>query len=109
MEKSKDQIKIQAVLTLVVALALLVGWEFWAEETILVYLLDLKIEKTSFDRWEFVVACLLLVCISMILPFKKAMMYAEELKLTQNALKGEQTLSKVFFNVVWCSVVVVVV
>ncbi|MDH5763125.1 MAG: PAS domain S-box protein [Nitrospinota bacterium] len=88
-----------AGLTLLLTFGLLVLWEFWLESFILVNYLDLEVNKNSLDRWAFVVACLSIVCFSLILPFKSMKKITDENDSLETALKGEQILSKVFFNV----------
>ena len=99
MSRKNDQIGMQLGITLVIALVLLVVWEFWLENIIVGTLLSKDTSKSSFDRWEFVVACLAIIGISLILPFKRVKQLMGELKSVEQALRGEKTLSKVFFSV----------
>ncbi len=97
--KSRDNTGSMVVLTLFLAFGFLVLWEFWLEELILVNYLEGVINKTSTDRWTLIVACLSIVCLSLVLPLKSVKNTLNEMKSMENALHGEQALSKVFFSV----------
>jgi len=99
MSKKNDQIGTLLGITLIVALVLLVVWEFWLQNLIVGTLLSQETSKSSFDRWEFVLACLVIIGVSLILPFKRVKQIMGELKSVEQALRGEKTLSKVFFSV----------
>jgi PAS domain S-box-containing protein len=96
---SKDNTGYLLGLTLLMAFGLLVLWEFWLEILILVNYLGLEVHKNSLDRWTFIVSCLSIVCIALILPFKSMKSTLDEKKSLRIALRGEQSLSKVFFSV----------
>ena len=97
--KSRDNTGSMVVLTLLLTFGFLVLWEFWLEELILVNYLEGVINKTSTDRWTLIVACLSIVCLSLVLPLKSVKNTLNEMKSMENALHGEQALSKVFFSV----------
>lgn len=97
--KSKDNAGSMVVLTLLLAFGFLVLWEFWLEELILVNYFEGEIHKNSMDRWTLIVACLSIVCLSLVLPLKNMKNNLDEMKSMENALQGEQALSKVFFSV----------
>ncbi len=99
MGKKIDQNWLLFGITLVAGLGFLVLLGFWLESFIFVSLLEMEITKTSLERWEFVIFGVLLICASLIAPIRRIIKSSEQLALTQNALEGEQTLSKVFFNV----------
>ena len=97
--KSKNNAGSLVALTLFLAFGFLVLWEFWLEELILVNYLEIEIRKNSLDRWTLVVACLSIVCLTLILPLKSMKNTSDEIKSLKIALHGEQALSKVFFSV----------
>ena len=97
--KSKDNTGYMVVLTLLLTFGLLVLWEFWLEELVLVNYLGGEINKNAMDRWTLIVACLSIVCLSLVLPLKSVKNNLDEMKSMENALHGEQALSKVFFSV----------
>ena len=99
MAKKIDQNWLLLGITLSAGLVFLVLWGFFLEEFIFVSLLGMEITKTSLERWEFIIFGVLLIGISLIAPIRKIKQSSKQLALTQNALDGEQTLSKVFFNV----------
>ena len=99
MGKKIDQSWLLFGITLGAGLGFLVLWEFWLENFIFVSLLEMEITKTPLERWEFVIFGVILICVSLIVPIRRIQKSTEQLALTQNALAGEQTLSKVFFNV----------
>ena len=97
--KSKDNTGYTVALTLLLAFGFLFLWEFWLEELIVVDYLEGEIHKNSMDRWTLIVACLSIVCLSLVLPLKSIRNIEDEMKSMENALHGEQALSKVFFSV----------
>jgi len=97
--KSKDNTGYTVALTLLLAFGFLFLWEFWLEELIVVDYLEGEIHKNSMDRWTLIVASLSIVCLALVLPLKSMRNTAEEMKSVENALHGEQALSKVFFSV----------
>ena len=97
--KSKDKTGYTVVLTLLLSFGFLVLWEFWLEELIIVNYLEGEIHKSSMDRWTLIVACLSIVCLSLILPLKSMKNTADEMNSMETALQGEQALSRVFFSV----------
>ena len=97
--KSKDNTGKMVVLTLLLAFGFLVLWEFWLEEFIIVNYLEGEINKNSMDRWTLITACLSIVCLSLVLPLRSMKSTLDEVKSIENALHGEQALSKVFFSV----------
>ena len=97
--KSKDNAGYMVVLTLLLTFGFLVLWEFWLEELILVNYLEGEIQKNASDRWTLIVACLSIVCMSLVLPLKSMRNTLNEIKSMENALHGEQALSKVFLSV----------
>jgi len=99
MGKKTDQNLLLFGITLSAGLGLLFLWVFWLESFIFVSLLGMEITKTTFERWEFIFFGLIIISASLIVPIRRIKQSSEQLDLTQNALEGEQTLSKVFFNV----------
>ena len=97
--KSKDNAGYMVVLTLLLTFGFLVLWEFWLEEVVLVTYLGDEIHKTAMDRWTLIVACLSIVCLSLVLPLKSMKNNLDNMNSMENALHGEQALSKVFFSV----------
>jgi PAS domain S-box-containing protein len=97
--KSKDKTGYMVILTLLLTFGFLVLWEFWLEELVLVNYLEGVINKSATDRWTLIVACLSIVCLSLVLPLKNMKNNLDEMKSMENALHGEQALSKVFFSV----------
>jgi len=97
--KSKDNAGSLVALTLFLAFGLLVLWEFWLEQLILVNYLEIEVNKNSLDRWTFIVSCLSIVCLSLILPLKSMKNNSDEIKSLETALHSEQILSQVFFSV----------
>lgn len=96
---SKDNPGYLVAVTLSLAFGLLVLWEFWLENLILVNYLEIEVQKNSLDRWTFIVSCLSIVCLSLILPLRSMKNTLDEKKSLRIALRGEQSLSKVFFSV----------
>jgi PAS domain S-box-containing protein len=97
--KSKNNTGYMVFVTLLLAFGFLVLWEFWLEELVFVNYLEAEIHKSSLDRWTLIVACLSIVCLSLILPLKGMKSTQDEIESMENALQGEQALSKVFFSV----------
>ena len=97
--KSKNNTGYMVFVTLLLAFGFLVLWEFWLEELIFVNYLEAEIHKNSLDRWTLIGACLSIVCLSLILPLKSMKSTQDEIQSMENALHGEQALSKVFFSV----------
>lgn len=97
--KSKDNAGYMVVLTLLLTFGFLVLWEFWLEEVVLVTYLEGEIHKNAMDRWTLILACLSIVCLSLILPLKSMKNNLDNMNSMENALHGEQALSKVFFSV----------
>lgn len=97
--KLKNNAGSLVAITLLLAFGFLVLWQFWLEKLILVDYLEIEVNKSSLDRWTFVVSCLSIVCLSLILPLKSMKNTWDEIKSLRTALHGEQTLSKVFFSV----------
>jgi PAS domain S-box-containing protein len=97
--KSKDNAGYLVALTIFLAFSLLVLWEFWLEKIILVDYLEMEVNKSSMDRWTFIVSCISIVCFTLILPLKNMKKNLDEMKSLRTALHGEQALSKVFFSV----------
>jgi PAS domain S-box-containing protein len=97
--KSKDNAGYLVALTIFLAFSLLVLWEFWLEKLILVDYLEMEVNKSSMDRWTFIVSCISIVCFTLILPLKNMKKNLDEMKSLRTALHGEQALSKVFFSV----------
>jgi len=99
MGKKIDQNWLLFGMTLGGGLAFLLLWVFFLENFIFVSLLGMEIAKTPLERWEFIIFGVLLIGASLIVPIQRIKKSSEQLTLTQNALEGEMTLSKVFFNV----------
>ena len=99
MGKKVDQNLLLFGITLSAGLGFLFLWVFWLESFIFVSLLGIEITKTTLERWEFIFFGAVIISASMIVPIRLIKKSSEQLGLTQNALEGEQTLSKVFFNV----------
>ena len=99
MGKKIDQNLLLFGITLSAGLGLLLLWVFWLESFIFVSLLGMEITKTTFERWEFIFFGVIIISACLIVPMRRIKKSSEQLVLTQNALEGEQTLSKVFFNV----------
>ncbi len=97
--KSKTNARYMVFLTLLLTFGFLVLWEFWLEELVFVNYLEGEIHKNSLDRWTLIVAFLAIVCLSLILPLKSMKRTQDEIESMENALHGEQALSKVFFSV----------
>lgn len=99
MGKKVDQNLLLFGITLSAGLGFLFLWVFWLESFIFVSLLGMEITKTTLERWEFIFFGAVIISASLIVPIRRIKKSSEQLDLTQNALEGEQTLSKVFFNV----------
>jgi len=99
MSQKQYQVISQIGLTLLVALALLVVWVLFLEDLILGTVLGQSLTRTELDKWEFVIGCLVLIGLTLVLPFKNLKKSLEQLNRVEQALAGERTLSQVFFNV----------
>ncbi|CAI2718613.1 PAS domain S-box protein [Nitrospina watsonii] len=99
MSKKNEHIASQVGVTLIVALVLLVGWEYALKQIFFELLLNQPVDQSAFQRWEFVIACLAIVALSITIPFSKVRKLLDELKSVEESLVGEKTLSRIFFNV----------
>ncbi|MGP0564545.1 MULTISPECIES: PAS domain S-box protein [unclassified Nitrospina] len=99
MSKKNEQIGAQVGVTLIVALILLLAWEYFLKPLLFGATLSQSGNYSVFQRWEFITACLVIVCLSLIIPFRKIRQLHEEVKLVEESLAGEKTLSRIFFSV----------
>ncbi|MCF8720914.1 PAS domain S-box protein [Nitrospina gracilis] len=99
MSKKNEQIAAQVGITLIVALVLLIVWEYFLKQILFETLLAQTAVPSSFQRWEFIVACLVIVGLSLIIPMRKVRHLLGEIRTVEESLSGEKTLSRIFFNV----------
>ena len=80
-------------------LAFLVLWVLFLEEPFFEWVLGEPVSRSPIAKWELVLASLALVGLVLILPFKRLREMVDRLDQAEQALQGERTLSKVFFQV----------